>query len=117
MARVDDLFPAGQLASNMPLMAIRVPSVGTITRRERDEVKAFGSELGLRVFDDVKRLDRDFPQPMQAVRDAISFEEGDLLRLQIHPRRFPARAKPGAAVGVAGRIITPPCGVNIGAAR
>ena len=81
MARVDDLFPAGQLASNMPLMAIRVPSVGTITRRERDEVKAFGRELGLRVFDDVKRLDRDFPQPMQAVRDAISFEEGDLLTL------------------------------------
>ncbi len=81
MARVNDLFPPGQLATDMPLMAIRIPSVGTITRRERDEVKAFGSELGLRVFDDVKRLDRDFPQPMQAVRDAISFEEGDLLAL------------------------------------
>ena len=81
MARVNDFFPPRQLATDMPLMAIRVPSVGTITRRERDECKAFGGELGLRVFDDVRRLDRDFPQPMQAVRDAIRFEEGDLLTL------------------------------------
>ena len=81
MARVNDLFPPGQLATDMPLMVIRIPSVGTTTRRERDEFKAFGSDLGLRVFDDVKRLDRDFPQPMQAVRDAIHFEEGDLLTL------------------------------------
>ena len=42
-------------------MPIRIPEGGALSRKERDELKAFGQERGLRVFDDVKRLERDFP--------------------------------------------------------
>lgn len=82
MARVNDLFPPDQLVKDgMPLMAIRIPKVGQLSRRERDELKALGPEHKLRVFEDVKRLSRDFPEAMDGVREQTGFEEGDLLVL------------------------------------
>src|SRR5436190_1956291 len=79
---IEDLFPgAGLTPEGLPLVAIRVPKVGQISRKERDDLKAFGQERGLRVYDDPKRLDRDFPEQMKAVRTRISAEEEDLLLL------------------------------------
>jgi aspartyl-tRNA synthetase len=79
---VEDLFPgAGLTPEGLPLVAIRIPKVGQISRKERDELKALGQERGLRVYDDPKRLDRDFPEQMSAVRARISAEEEDLLLL------------------------------------
>jgi aspartyl-tRNA synthetase len=72
--------PRGVLsADGMPLVAIHIPKVGALSRRERDELKAFGSERGLRVYDDLKRLERDYPQAMQAVRERTGASEADLL--------------------------------------
>jgi len=65
----------------MPLMAIHIPKVGTVTRKERDELKAFGTERGLRVFDDPKRLERDFPDAMAKVRERTGATEDSLLLL------------------------------------
>src|SRR5580698_1179960 len=63
MHPVDDLAP--ELANNgLPLVAIHVPGTGAPSRKERDELKAFGQERGLRVFDDAKRMDRDYPEQM-----------------------------------------------------
>jgi aspartyl-tRNA synthetase len=94
MTRVDDLFPPDELTKDgMPLMAVRVPSVGTLTRRERDELKPLGNELGLRVFDDMRRLDRDFPEPMKAVRERAGFKENDLLVLTTQAEK-PTGPKP-----------------------
>jgi len=79
---VEDLFPAGALTPDgLPLVAIRMPDVGALSRRERDELKAFGAERGLRVYDDLKRLDRDFPEAMAAVRVRVGINDGDLLLL------------------------------------
>ena len=50
-------------------MAIHIPKTGALSRKERDELKAFGQERGLRVFDDAKRLERDFPEAMAKVRE------------------------------------------------
>ena len=52
----DLLGGEGLVAEGTPLVAIHVPKTGTLARRERDEMKAAGQELGLRVFDDIKRL-------------------------------------------------------------
>ena len=80
MHPVEDLLP--ELANaGMPLVAIHIPSTGAPTRKERDEFKAFGQERGLRVYDDSKRLDRDFPGPMAQVRDRCGAGENDLLFL------------------------------------
>src|SRR5690242_12025888 len=79
---VEDLFAgAGLTPEGLPLVAIRIPKVGQISRKERDELKAFGQERGLRVYDDPKRLDRDFFEQMSEVRKRTGAAEEDLLLL------------------------------------
>jgi aspartyl-tRNA synthetase len=78
MHQVNDLLP--ELAANdLPLMALHLPRVGALSRKERDDLKAFGMERGLRVFDDAKRLDRDYPEGMARVRERAGAQEEDLL--------------------------------------
>ncbi|MBM3726143.1 MAG: aspartate--tRNA ligase [Acidobacteria bacterium] len=79
---VEDLFAGeGLTAEGMPLVAIVIPKTGAVSRKERDELKAFGQERGLRVFDDSKRLERDFPAAMAVVRERTGAGEDDLLIL------------------------------------
>jgi aspartyl-tRNA synthetase len=79
---VEDLFKGeGLTTEGLPLVAIRIPKTGPVTRKERDELKAFGQERGLRVFDDAKRLERDFPAAMAEVRARTGAGEDDLLIL------------------------------------
>ena len=79
---VEDLFTgAGLTGEGLPLVAIVIPKAGGAPRRERDELKQYGAERGLRVYDDVKRLDRDFPQPMVEVRKRTNATSDDLLLL------------------------------------
>jgi aspartyl-tRNA synthetase len=75
---VEDLLP-DLTAHRLPLVAIRVPKVGNVTRSERDALKDFGKERGLRVFDDPKRLERDYPDAMAQLRVRIGSAEDDLL--------------------------------------
>ncbi len=79
---VEDLFAGcGLTGEGLPLVAIVVPKTGALMWRERDELRAYGQERGLRVYDDVKRLERDFPQQMAAVRARTSAGDDDLLLL------------------------------------
>jgi aspartyl-tRNA synthetase len=80
MHPVEDLVP--ELANaGMPLVAIHLPGTGAPSRKERDELKAIGQERGLRVYDDAKRLERDYPGPMAKVRERCGAGENDLLIL------------------------------------
>jgi len=72
---------AGAGECRLPLVAIHIPGTGAPTRKERDEFKAFGQERGLRVYDDSKRLERDFAGPMAQVRERCGAGENDLLFL------------------------------------
>ena len=79
---VEDLFPgAGLTTEGLPLVAIRIPKVGPITRSQSDLLRDFGKEKGLRVFGDMKRLDKDFPDAMVEVRKRIGAQEDDLSML------------------------------------
>jgi aspartyl-tRNA synthetase len=80
MHEVQDLIP-DLSAHGLPLMAIHIPKVGALSRKERDDLKAYGQERGLRVFDDAKRLERDFPEIMPKIRERVGFAEDDLLIL------------------------------------
>ena len=83
---VEDLFAGENLtAEGLPLAAIVIPKTGAVSRKERDELKAMGQERGLRVYDDVRRLDRDFPQAMARVRERAGAAEEDLLLLAGRP--------------------------------
>jgi aspartyl-tRNA synthetase len=79
---VEDLFEGTDLPTGgLPLVAITIPNTGVPSRKERDELKGFGAERGLRVFDDAKRLERDYPGPMAKVRERTGAGEADLLIL------------------------------------
>ncbi|HZQ50842.1 MAG TPA: aspartate--tRNA ligase [Bryobacteraceae bacterium] len=79
---VEDLFPDANLTGNgLPLVAIHIPNTGQLSRKERDEIKAFGQERGLRVYDDAKRLERDFPEAIARVRERVGPAADDLLIL------------------------------------
>src|SRR5258708_2839540 len=79
---VEDLFGGeGLTPEGLPLVAMRIPKTGPVSRKERDELKAFGQERGLRVYDDPKRLERDFPAAMAEIRRRTSATDEDLLIL------------------------------------
>ncbi len=59
-------------------VAIHVPSTGALSRKERDELKAFGQERGLRIYDDLKKLDAAL---VDAAKKATSASDNDLLLL------------------------------------
>ena len=92
---VEDLFAGQNLTpEGLPLAAIVIPNTGAVSRSERDGLKAFGQERGLRVFDDPKRLERDFPQPMAEVRKRTGAGEQDLLLLAGWAGEGSSNAKP-----------------------
>ena len=84
--RIPPMHPVGDLApelanAGLPLVAIHIPGVGAPSRKERDDFKAFGQERGLRVYDDAKRLDRDYPDAMAKIRERCGAKEDSLLVL------------------------------------
>jgi aspartyl-tRNA synthetase len=80
MHPVGDLLP--ELANlGLPLVAIHIPACGAPSRKERDEFKAVGQEKGLRVYDDPKRLERDYPEQMAKVRERCGAKDDSLLVL------------------------------------
>jgi aspartyl-tRNA synthetase len=81
MYPVEDLLPDLVATPGMPLEAIFIPGTGAASRKERDEIKAFGQERGLRVYDDAKRLDRDYAEGMAKIRERTGAGENDLLIL------------------------------------
>ncbi len=75
---VEDLFEGQDVK---PLAAIHIPKTGQFSRRERDEIKALGQEKGLRIYDDLKRLERDFAGPMEKVKERVKAADDDLVVL------------------------------------
>src|SRR5579872_2088833 len=65
-----------QLGLTFPPVAIHVPKVGPLSRKERDELKAYGTERGLRVYDDLKKLDENLVAQARAASGAA---DDDLL--------------------------------------
>jgi aspartyl-tRNA synthetase len=88
-ADVRDCFaPADleQLAINkdLPVIAIRTPKVGELSRKERDDIKPmFVSKGGARVFEDFKRIENKFPEAAAKIREKAGAAPEDLLVLVV----------------------------------
>jgi aspartyl-tRNA synthetase len=79
---VEDIFQGTNVpVEGIPLVAIHIPQVGQLSRRERDEIKAAGQERGLRVFEDMKRLERDYSDAVVKLRERVRPAEDDLVVL------------------------------------
>jgi len=73
---------------DLPVIAIRIPKVGELSRKERDDIKPlFVSKGGARVFEDFKRIENKFPEAGAKVRDKVrqnaGAAEGDLIVLVV----------------------------------
>jgi aspartyl-tRNA synthetase len=75
-----------QLAINkdLPVISIRTPGVGELSRKERDDIKPmFVSKGGARVFEDFKRIETKFPEAGAKVRQKAGAAPDDLLVLVV----------------------------------
>jgi aspartyl-tRNA synthetase len=84
---VRDCFTAQNLQelainANLPVIAIRTPKVGELSRKERDDIKPmFHAKGGARVYEDFKRIGNKYPEAAAAIAKKAAVEEGDLLVL------------------------------------
>jgi aspartyl-tRNA synthetase len=71
----------------LPVIAVRIPNVGELSRKERDDLRLlYPQKLAtqkIKVLDDFKRLEKSFPEEMAKVRTATGAQEGDLLVLVV----------------------------------
>jgi len=86
-ADVRDCFTAENLQelainANLPVIAIRTPKVGELSRKERDDIKPiFHAKGGAKIFEDFKRIGNKFPQAAAAIAKNVEMEDGDLIVL------------------------------------
>ena len=79
-----DLRNAGH-QPDLPVLAIRTPNVGELSRKERDDIKPlFVSKGGARVFEDFKRIENKFPEAgAENAREVGAPHADDLLVLVV----------------------------------
>jgi aspartyl-tRNA synthetase len=71
-----------QLNPELPVVAIRIPKIGELSRKERDDNKPlFGERKEARLIDDIKRLEKSFPEAVARLRQMAAAETDDLLVL------------------------------------
>jgi aspartyl-tRNA synthetase len=71
-----------QLNPELPVVAIRIPKIGELSRKERDDNRPlFGERKEARLIDDIKRLEKSFPEAVARLRQMAGAEADDLLVL------------------------------------
>jgi aspartyl-tRNA synthetase len=66
----------------LPVIAIRTPKVGELSRKERDDLKPlFNSKGGAKFFEDFKRIEKSFPEAAAKISQKIGAAPEDLIVL------------------------------------
>jgi aspartyl-tRNA synthetase len=69
---------------NLPVIALRIPKVGELSRKERDDIKPmFHSKGGARVFEDFKRIASKFPDAAAKLKTKAQAADDDLIVLVV----------------------------------
>jgi len=82
---VRSAFPDGSLETlqidpALPIVAFRIPAVGELSRKEReDNHPLFDQKKGAKFIDDFKRLAKSFPDTVTKIRELSGAAEGDYL--------------------------------------
>ncbi len=93
MSDVRSAFAPEQLATlnldpELPIVAIVTPKVGELSRKERDDLKLlFGDRRDAKVFEDIKRLEKTFPDAVSKIREIAKPGDTDLLVLVAGAKR------------------------------
>jgi aspartyl-tRNA synthetase len=84
---VRDCFAASDLETlavnpDLPVIAIRIPKVGELSRKERDEIKPmFNAKGGAKLFEDFKRIEKNFPEAARKIQEKCGAAADDLIVL------------------------------------
>ena len=85
LADIRSAFTAEQLQTlavdpTLPVVAVRIPKAGDLSRKERDDNRPlFESKKGAKLLDDLKRLEKSFPESVAKLRELAHAEPDDLL--------------------------------------
>ncbi len=86
LSNVREAFSSEALAAlaihpELPVVALRIPHVGELSRKERDDNKPlFDTRKGaVKYIDDLKRLEKSFPEAVRQVRALSQSQPDDLL--------------------------------------
>jgi len=64
----------------LPVVALRIPKVGELSRKERDDNKPlFETKKGAKYIDDLKRLEKSFPDAVAKLRELTQAQPDDLV--------------------------------------
>jgi len=94
LADVRSAFTAEQLQSlqlnaELPVVAVRIPKIGDLSRKERDDNRLlFGERKEAKLIDDIKRLEKSFPEAVAKVREISGAQPDDLVVLVAAPAQL-----------------------------
>ncbi len=78
-----------QLNAELPVVAIRIPKIGELSRKERDDNRPlFGERKEARLIDDIKRLEKSFPEAVVKLRGVCGAQPDDLVVLVAAPAQL-----------------------------
>jgi aspartyl-tRNA synthetase len=90
------------LGPDLPVVALRIPHVGDLSRKEREENRPlFDARRGAKLIDDLKRLEKSFPAAVAQIREQTRAEGDDLLAIVAGD---PAAQRKGSDTRSAGRL-------------
>ncbi|UWZ87093.1 aspartate--tRNA ligase [Occallatibacter riparius] len=79
-AFTDEVLDKLKIDPALPVVAFRIPSVGELSRKEReDNWPMFDKNKGAKFIDDFKRLSRDLPETAAKVRELAGASEADFV--------------------------------------
>jgi aspartyl-tRNA synthetase len=79
-----DELEALAINKDLPVIAVRIPNVGELSRKDRDNIKPlFVSKGGARVFEDFKRIETKHPEAAVKVRAKAGAAADDLIVLVV----------------------------------
>jgi len=79
-AFTDEALGKLQIDAALPVVAFRIPKVGELSRKEReDNHPLFDTKKGAKFIDDFKRLAKGFPESVTKVRELVGAADGDFI--------------------------------------
>ena len=89
----EDALATLQLDPALPVVALRIPGVGELSRKEReDNHPLFDLKKGAKFIDDFKRLARGFPETAAKVRELAQADEADFVTIVAGDPAHPVHA-------------------------
>jgi aspartyl-tRNA synthetase len=92
-AFADEALATLQIDPALPVVALRIPNVGELSRKEReDNHPLFDQKKGAKFIDDFKRLAKSFPESAAKVRELAGAADADFVIVVAGDPKHPVKA-------------------------